>query len=208
MSLRAGKMQNSNKDKTVWERKGSKTADTSTALDTRPAHAFKDGRDAQQQEVNRLDRAAAQRGAAIIIKWPNSKREVSPVCAHIFQCMIMLYHISLTIKDCCGQSLKYHRKKQFSKYLMLFLSPFHHQPPILIFSFWNEKLLNFLCMTHRVHQQENEVDSAQIFTLQFVICRIKQAAVPLRPLIYTCITAPASHHLIRTSLINKTDPIT
>lgn len=29
---------------------------------------FKDGRDAQQQEVNRLDRAAAQRGAAIIIK--------------------------------------------------------------------------------------------------------------------------------------------
>lgn len=29
---------------------------------------FKDGRDAPQQEVNGLDRAAAQRGAAIIIK--------------------------------------------------------------------------------------------------------------------------------------------
>lgn len=156
MSLRAGIgiMQNSNKDKTVWERKGSKTADTRTALDTRPAHALRmDVMHSSKKSTGRTgrqDRAAAQRGAAIIIKWPKSKREVSPVC---YQCMKMLYHISLTIKNTT-------EKKQFSKYLMLFLAPFHHQPPILIFWFWDEKLLNFLCMTHCVHQQKNQVDSA------------------------------------------------
>lgn len=66
MSLRAGIMQNSNKDKTVWERKGKNSSGYEACA------RFKDARDAQQQEANRLDRAAAQRGAAVIIKWPNS----------------------------------------------------------------------------------------------------------------------------------------
>lgn len=123
--------------------------------------------------------------------------------------MIILYHISLTIKDCCGQSVKYHRKKLFSKYLMLFLLPFHHQTPILIFSFWNEKLLNFLCMTHRVHQQKNQfsINILKTYFSHFTICYLqnKTGCCPSEASDLYMHTAAASHHLIRTSFINKTD---